>query len=121
MPSHHSIRAALCASALALAASASAQQPPIPQPLREAGATNFAIFLRGTPIGSEQIALTRTASGWTIAGTGRLAAPLDAVARRLQVRYTADWKPIDFTLDAVVRGQAQGLGPSSTVRRRRAR
>jgi pimeloyl-ACP methyl ester carboxylesterase len=80
----------------------------VPQ-LQEAGATNFAIFLRGAPIGSEQIAVNRVASGWTIVSTGRMSAPLDAVARRLQVRYTADWNPIDFTLDGTTRGQAQTI------------
>jgi len=83
---------------LALPLSAAAQQPP---QLQEAGATSFAIFLRGVPIGTEQIAVNRTSSGWTIAGTGRLGAPIDAAARRLQVRYTQDWKPLEFTLRAL--------------------
>ena len=80
---------------LALPLSAAAQDPAAVPQLQEAGATNFAIFLRGAPIGSEQIAVNRVASGWTIVSTGRMIAPLDAVARRLQVRYTADWNPID--------------------------
>jgi hypothetical protein len=82
------------ATVLALPLSAAAQQPEAPLSLQEAGAANFSIFLRGVPIGTEQIAVTRVSSGWNITGTGRLAAPLDAVARRLQVRYSADWKPL---------------------------
>jgi uncharacterized protein len=109
MPSPHSIRAALGVAVLALPLSAAAQQPATPLPLQEAGATNFSIFLRGAPIGTEQVAVTRGSSGWTIVSTGRLAAPLDAVARRLQVRYSADWKPLEFTLDGTVRGQAQAI------------
>ena len=119
MPSFHSIRARLAAPALAtlvfatvsLAAphGASAQQPAVAPPLREAGATTFTIFLRGTPIGTEQVAVTRTATGWTIVSSGRLAAPIDAVARRVQVRYTPEWKPLEFTLDGTVRGQAQTI------------
>ena len=109
MPSLHSIRAALAAVALALPLGASAQLPPPAPPLPETGGTNFAIFLRGAPIGTEQIALTRTATGWTIISSGRLGAPIDAVARRLQVRYTADWRPIEFTLDGTVRGVAQAI------------
>ena len=119
MPSFHSIRARLAALALAtlvfatvsLAAphGASAQQPAVAPPLREAGATTFTIFLRGTPIGTEQVAVTRTATGWTIVSSGRLAAPIDAVARRVQVRYTPEWKPLEFTLDGTVRGQAQTI------------
>ena len=98
----------LAAAALALPLGAFAQEPAVPQ-LQEAGATNFAIFLRGAPIGTEQIAVTRTATGWTIVSSGRLAAPIDAVQRRTQVRYTADWKPLEFTFDGVVRGVKQAI------------
>src|SRR3954447_13864361 len=110
MPSLHSIRAAVVAAAIAVPLGARAQQAPVVPQLQEAGATNFSIFLRGAPIGTEQVAVTRTATGWTIVSTGRLAAPIDIVGRRVQARYTADWKPLEFTYDAVVRGQA------STVR-----
>lgn len=50
--------------------------------------------------------MTRSATGWTIVSSGRLAAPIDVVARRVQVRYTPEWRPIEFTLDGTVRGQA---------------
>jgi pimeloyl-ACP methyl ester carboxylesterase len=106
MPSLHSIRAALVAAAIAVPLAAGAQQAPVVPQLQEAGATNFSIFLRGAPIGTEQVAITRTATGWTIVSTGRLAAPIDIVGRRVQARYTADWKPLEFTYDAVIRGQA---------------
>ena len=109
MASLHSSRAALAAALLALPLNAAAQSPAAVPQLREAGATNFAIFLRGAPIGSEQIALNRVASGWTIVSTGRLGAPIDAVARRVQVRYTADWRPLEFTFDGTVRGIAQAI------------
>jgi pimeloyl-ACP methyl ester carboxylesterase len=105
----HSIRAALATLALALPVAAAAQQPPVAPPLPDPGATNFTIFLRGAPIGTEQIALTRSASGWTIASSGRLGAPIDVVARRLQVRYTPEWRPVEFTLDGTVRGQPQTI------------
>ena len=109
MPSPHSIRAAFAALVLALPLGTSAQVVLPAPPLPETGGTNFAIFLRGAPIGTEQVAMTRTATGWTIVSTGRLAAPVDAIARRLQVRYTSDWKPLELTLDGTVRGQAQTI------------
>src|SRR4029079_16859661 len=65
------------------------------------------IFIRGAARGAEQIAVTRTADGWTISSTGRLAAPLDIVGRRLQVRYTADCRALEFTFDGTVKGQLQ--------------
>src|SRR5579862_6778284 len=101
----YSIRTALAALAIAMPGAASAQQLPPPPTLQEAGATSFSIFLRGAPLGTEQVALTRDASGWMIASTGRLGAPLDVVARRIEARYTADWKPLAFNLDATVHGQ----------------
>jgi len=109
MASLHSIRAALAAALLAPPLCAAAQTPAAVPQLQETGATNFAIFLRGTPLGTEQIALNRVASGWTIVSTGRLGAPIDAIARRVQVRYTADWRPLEFTFDGTVRGIAQAI------------
>jgi hypothetical protein len=108
MPSVHSIRAAFAALAVGLPLAASAQLPP-PPPFQDIGAVTFTIFLRGLPIGTEQIALTRAADGWSIVSSGRLGAPIDIVSRRVQVRYTQDWRPIDMTLDATVRGQTQTL------------
>ena len=81
-----------------------AQQPPVFQ----AGTTSsFMIFLRGTPVGVEQMAVSRTTEGWSILSTGRMGAPFDVVARKVEVRYTADWKPIAFNNDTVVRGEFQ--------------
>ncbi len=82
-----------------------AQTPPAPEP----STSNLTVFVHGMPIGTEQVSLARTADGWTISSTGRLGAPLDVVTRRLEVRYTPDWKPLELTLDATVRGQAQTL------------
>jgi len=107
MPSDHSIRAAcaaLMAAALPLAASA---QQPAPPPLQEPGGATYRIFLRGAPVGTEQVAVTRGADGWTIVSAGRLAAPIDVVGRRIQVRYTPEWRPIELSFDATVRGQQQ--------------
>ena len=110
MASLHSIRAGIVASvcAVAGASSAAAQLIPAP-PLPEANATSFTIFLRGAPLGTEQISVTRIADGWTIASTGRLSPPIDVVARRMEARYTADWRPIAFTFDGNVRGQPQSI------------
>ena len=65
------------------------------------------IFLRGNPIGVEQMSVSRTTEGWTILSTGRLAQPFDLVGRKVEVRYTADWKPIAYNIDTTVRGTFQ--------------
>jgi len=104
MPFPHSIRVA-CATLIAGACVAvSAQQPPAPP---EPGATTYNILLRGQQIGTESIAVTRSAEGWNIVSSGRIAAPVDVVARRVQVRYTPEWHPIEFTFDGTIRGQHQ--------------
>ena len=63
------------------------------------GDASFRVFLRGSIIGSAETSLTRSDDGWLIKGTGRLAAPLDLTIRRLEVRYTADWKPQTIILE----------------------
>jgi pimeloyl-ACP methyl ester carboxylesterase len=108
-----SIRHCICA-AVMLAGLASPvvaqQQGTVAVPRLEGGGTSsFMVFLRTVQIGTEQIAVTRSTDGWTILSTGRIGPPLDVTARRLEVRYTADWKPIEFTIDATVRNQLQAI------------
>jgi uncharacterized protein len=107
MSLRHCICASLAAVVLAAASPAWAQQQA--EPLQVGATSSFMIFLRGTAVGIEQAAVTRAPEGWQILSTGRLAQPFDLVARRLEVRYTADWKPISFTIDTTVRGQFQRI------------
>jgi pimeloyl-ACP methyl ester carboxylesterase len=74
------------------------------QPARSDAATELQVYVGGTRLGSEEVAIERTAEGWTVSGTGQLAAPLDLVTRRLRVRYAADWRPIELQVDATSRG-----------------
>src|ERR1700738_2560558 len=107
-----SIGHCICAAVLALAGSVSiaAAQQPAAAPLLAAGnPSSFAVFLGSVRVGAEQVVVTRTAEGWTILSTGRIGAPVDITARRMEVRYTADWKPVDLSLDATVRGQLQTI------------
>ena len=85
--------------------SAAAQQPAS----AGTGEATFKVFARGAVIGTEQSAVTRDAAGWTITSSGRLNAPLNIVNRRLQIRYDLNWKPLELTLDATVRGQVQTI------------
>ena len=109
MPSVHSIRAVLAAAAFALSLprGASAQLVPVPPPLPETNGTGFTIFVNGRAVGSEQIAVNRVADGWMITSSGRFGAPIDAISRRMAIRYTADWHPISFEFDGTLHGQTQ--------------
>jgi len=97
---NHSICAALLAAAAA--APLAAQQPASPT-------STFLVFVRAVQVGSEEVSVVRSAEGWTISGAGRIGPPLDLVTRALQVRYTADWQPLELTVDASSRGQAFDL------------
>src|SRR3954468_11909413 len=108
MRSSHFIRGCGFAVAIAVPFGAAAQQPLPPPPATDiAGSSSFTIFVRGVPLGTEQMGVALTAGGWTISSSARLGAPLDVVARRMQVRYTADWRPLEFTFDGTVKGQPQ--------------
>ena len=89
--------------AATLSARAEFQRPPA-APTTSTSA-NFTIYLQKVAIGSETIELERTADGWTITNSGRADVPIDLVARRVRARYTSDWKPIDLTVDATLRGE----------------
>ena len=68
---------------------------------------------------AETVSVDRTAAGWTIRSSGRADVPIDLVARDVRVRYTADWQPIDLTIDATIRGQVVfGQHDRSTARPR---
>jgi pimeloyl-ACP methyl ester carboxylesterase len=102
----------ICAAVVALAGSVSiagAQPVAALPPLPGGNTAGFAVFIGSVRVGAEQVAVTRTADGWTILSTGRIAAPMDITARRMEVRYTTDWKPVEFNIDATVRGQAQTI------------
>ena len=84
-------------------------QAVIPQGPSEAGSATLTTFVHGRPIGSEQVTITRTPEGWTIVSTGRMSPPIDATVRRIEVRYTADWRPRAFMLDGAARGVTQSI------------
>jgi pimeloyl-ACP methyl ester carboxylesterase len=97
------------AAAAALAAPlAAAPQQAAPEAATAAEST-FVVFARARSIGSEVMAVTREGDGWVITSSGRLNAPIDVVTRRLTIRYDAQWKPLELSLDATVRGQSQTL------------
>ena len=104
----HSSRAVRAGAALATlhAPALALAQAPDPPPVALPAASSFTVIYKGAPVGSEQIALTRTSDGWTIVSSGRMGAPLDVVARRVEVRYTEDWKPIQLIVDATINGVA---------------
>src|SRR5512147_502378 len=66
---------------------------------------DFKIFVRGRQIGTEEVSVVRTDSGTVISGRGRLSSPIDVETNRCEVRYDAQWRPVEANFDAIVRGQ----------------
>ena len=98
-----------CTAALALATAASAgilgqaggQVEPIP------GDAMFTVFIRGTDVGQEQVALVRSGSQWIISSTGRLG---DFTLNRFEVKYAADWQPIEMHVEGTQAGKPGDKG-----------
>src|SRR5262245_43173168 len=75
-------------------------------PRAQASSSTFLVFFRSTPVGNEQVAVEKGVNGWSITSSGRVGAPFDLIVRGLQARYDTDWKPLELTLDATLRGQS---------------
>ncbi|HSK38644.1 MAG TPA: hypothetical protein VK943_02645, partial [Arenibaculum sp.] len=74
----------------------------------------FTVFLRGTPIGVEEVAVNRTAEGTTITGTARLAPPVSLTVRRAEIRYDAAGKPLSCLVEGSVRDRILVVSASVT-------
>jgi len=83
---------------LVLASTAQAQDAAAP-PSR-----GYTVFLKGTPIGREDVTVHADASGVSIVSQGRMSVPTSVTTRRAEVKYSPDWTPQSFTLDASVNG-----------------
>jgi pimeloyl-ACP methyl ester carboxylesterase len=89
-----------------LAAPAAAQQPQAAQARQPVeGATGYTVFLRGQPIGREDVTVLRTAAGaTTIVSQTRLGPPVNLVTRRAEVRYRADGTAEAVYIEAQLNG-----------------
>src|SRR5690349_10109854 len=69
-----------------------------------AGPTAYTTFVRGTPIGREDITVKSDASGLTVTSQGRLGAPANLTIQQAEFRYAANGAPQSFEL----RGTSNG-------------
>jgi len=90
----------LTAVAVLMAAALAAQ----PAPTRTESV--FTIYMRGVALGTETVAVDQAAGVWTISSSGRSSAPLDYIGRDVRFRYSADWRPLELTIDAQLRGES---------------
>jgi uncharacterized protein len=66
---------------------------------------DFTVFFQGAAVGVEQVTVARTGEGITIFGSERIGPPLSILTRRAEIRYSADWRPLDCILEGTVRDQ----------------
>jgi pimeloyl-ACP methyl ester carboxylesterase len=104
------------AALLALATAVVSGQGPAPAAAQPTpGEATYSIFVGGREVGREQVNVARAASGWIITSTGRTASPVDFAINRFEVKYTADWQPIELRIDARQRDRSFGLATSFGV------
>ena len=85
-----------------MALPAAAQQP---QPAAAApGAVGYTIFLRGAPLGHQEVTVRSDAQGLVIGGQGVIAAPIDVTTRRVELKYRPDQTVESMTLEARIGG-----------------
>ena len=73
--------------------------PAAAQPRPQSGSTAYSIFLRGSSLGREDVSVATGPGGTTITVTGRLGPPVNAITRKAEFKYSADWTPTSFTLE----------------------
>lgn len=85
---------------LLIASIAHAQDAPVAPSAGSSDSNSFTIFLRGTPVGREEVTVRRDASGTTVTSRSRLAPPLSSVVEHAELRYAQDWTPRSYLLEA---------------------
>jgi pimeloyl-ACP methyl ester carboxylesterase len=103
---------ALAVAALSTAAGVKAQPAPAAPGVGEAA---FSVYVKGTQIGREQVSLARGDSGWIITSTGRTGSPVDFTITRFEMKYSADWHPLEMSLEARLRNAPVLLRTSFTM------
>src|SRR4051812_29176507 len=79
------------------------------------GDTDFTVFLGGTRVGGERVHLAKAGNTWIISSTAQFAAPLNMTVNRFEVKYTADWQPLELHVEAMQSGRPSSLATSFGV------
>jgi uncharacterized protein len=75
-------------------------QQPAPVPAAAPASVGYTVFLRGTPIGHQDVAVRSDAQGLVISGQGQISAPLNVITRRVELRYRPNLDPQSLALEA---------------------
>lgn len=86
--------------ALLLTAAAAGAQTP------GQGTSSFTVFAGSTPIGTEEMTVTKISDGWRVSSTGSQRAPSPLVINAFTLTLAADWHPRELKIDALLGDQA---------------
>src|SRR5882672_72516 len=89
---------------LALPAASVFAQGTTAQPTAAPAAVGYTIFLRGVPIGHQEVTVRSDAQGLVISGQGQIAEPIDVITRRAELKYRPDQTAESLTVEARVGG-----------------
>ena len=67
-------------------------------------ATGYAVFLRGSAVGREDVTVQAGTAGTTIVTEGRIQSASPFIIRRAEFKYASDWSAESFQLDASMNG-----------------
>ncbi len=106
-----------CTAALAavLSSATVAGAQSVPPPSSGPSTAEFVVFAGSRQVGRERVTVARSGGNWIITSTGRHGAPIDITIDRFEMKYAADWQPIELTIDASVGSRALGLKTSFGV------
>jgi pimeloyl-ACP methyl ester carboxylesterase len=65
-----------------------------------AGDAEFTLFLAGSRVGTEQVHVVRSGNTWAISSTAQFGAPLNVTVNRFEIKYAADWQPLELHVEA---------------------
>src|SRR5213593_1888621 len=85
---------------LALPAAAQQAQPAATTPI----AVGYTIFLRGAPVGHQEVTVRSDAQGLLISGQGQIAPPIDVLTRRVELKYRPDLTAESLAIEARIAG-----------------
>ena len=84
-----------------LAAPVLAQAPAAPTTTH-----SYVIFVRGVPVGREDVSVTLDPNGTTILSEGRNTVPVETILQRVELRYNSKGAPESAMVDGLVAGSA---------------
>ena len=64
------------------------------------GSAEFTLFISGTRVGIERVRVARAGSTWVISSTALFGPPLNMTVNRFELKYTADWQPVELQVEA---------------------